>query len=172
MLPYYISIYTCKPIMAHCAIVDYVYDLWCNLLTFAWLTNACGEICYCRHVTRLSSQGVQPPMSAGTAVFSPGLFSGAATYAFNVGLPLMWEGNQLMWSQTPPKPCPLVPAWGEPWVTYCYLLSQSCWQKNTLALTELYVPHYHHTCKLKIYFSDASDHHYQQFSKINDTLYN
>ena len=36
----------------------------------------------------------------------PGPFGRVAHSAFTVCLTLMWEGNQLMWSRTPPKPRP------------------------------------------------------------------
>ena len=34
-------------------------------------------------------------------MFSPDPFGRVAPYAFSVSLPLMWEGNQLMWLQKP-----------------------------------------------------------------------
>ena len=40
------------------------------------------------------------------SVFSPGLFGTAAPSAFIVSSTLMWEENQLMWSQALPKPRP------------------------------------------------------------------
>ena len=85
-------------------------DIW------SWMSHAHT----CRYMYSISRLGAQ----AGTGwdshmfvitVFSPGPFGREAPPAFIVSLTLMWEGNQLMWSQTTPTRSALIFAWGEPW---------------------------------------------------------